>query len=186
MYLNSAGARAVLTGRISEQFVAGALPVLFGGDMAHPNLPSYLGTWEELVQALSNKPFLGSGRARQPQLLHSLTERKGPQPDPWSPACALFVVTAGLKDIVSRLPEGQKSQLGTAIMGAADDWEDWYCGNGPGPGPHVIETAREMLAFAGTLGAGGLRSGIVREAGILLEKSFGAAQEPAQGTSVAS
>jgi hypothetical protein len=186
MYLNSAGARAVLTGRISEQFVAGALPVLFGGDMAHPNLPSYLGTWEELVQALSNKPFLGSGRARQPQLLHSLTERKGPQPDPWSPACALFVVTAGLKDIVSRLPEGQKSQLGTAIMGAADDWEDWYCGNGPGPGPHVIETAGEMLAFAGTLGAGGLRSGIVREAGILLEKSFGAAQEPAQGTSVAS
>jgi hypothetical protein len=43
-----------------------------------------------------------------------------------------------------------------------------------------------MLAFAGTLGAGALRSGIVREAGILLEKSFGAAEEPAQVTSIAS
>ncbi|HWO37497.1 MAG TPA: hypothetical protein VNO32_52640 [Candidatus Acidoferrum sp.] len=43
-----------------------------------------------------------------------------------------------------------------------------------------------MLAFAGTLGAGALRSGIVREAGILLEKSFGAADEPAQVTSIAS
>jgi hypothetical protein len=43
-----------------------------------------------------------------------------------------------------------------------------------------------MLAFAGTLGAGGLRSGIVREAGISLEKSFGAAEEPAQVTSIAS
>ena len=115
-----------------------------------------------------------------------MSERKGPQPDPWSSACALFVVAAGLKDIVSRLPEGQKSQLGTAIIGAADDWEDWYCGNGPRPGPHVIETAGEMLAFAGALGAGALRSGIVREAGILLEKSFGAAEEPAQVTSIAS
>ena len=69
-------------------------------------------------------------------------------------------MAAGLKDIVSRLPEGQKSQLGTAIMEAAHDWEDWYCGNGPGPGPHVIETAGELLAFAGTQGAGGLRRGI--------------------------
>jgi hypothetical protein len=37
-------------------------------------------------------------------------------------------------------------------MGAAHHWEDWYCGNGPGPGPHLIETAGELLAFAGTLG----------------------------------
>jgi hypothetical protein len=154
--------------------------------MAHPNLPSYLGTWEELVQALLNNPFLGSGRGPQPHLLQSLTERKRPQADPWSPASALFVVAAGLKDIVSRLPEGQKSQLGTAILEAADDWEDWYCGNGPRPGPHVIETAGEILAFAGTLEAGALRSGIVREAGILLEKSFGAGEEPAQVTSIAS
>jgi hypothetical protein len=177
--LNSAAARAVSTGQISQQFVAGALHIVFGGYIAHPNLPSYLGTWEELVQALLNNP-------KQPLLLQPLTERKGPQPDPWSPASALLVVAAGLKDIVSRLQEGQKSQLGTATIGAADDWEDWYCGNGPRPGPHVIETAGEMLAFAGTLGAGALRSAIVREAGILLEKSFGAAEEPAQVTSIAS
>ena len=54
------------------------------------------------------------------------------------------------------------------------------------PGPHVIATAGEMLAFAGTWGPVGLRSGIVREAGVLLEKSFRAAEEPAQVTSIAS
>ena len=80
--------------------------------MAHPNLPSYLGTWEELVKALLNNPFLGSGRAPQPHLLLSLTERKGPQPDPWSPVSALFVVAAGRKDIVSRLPEGPEESTG--------------------------------------------------------------------------
>src|ERR1700693_3770468 len=95
-----------LDGPVSQQFVAAALHILFGGYVAHPNLPSYLGTWEELVKALSNNPFVGSGRAPQPHLLHSLTERKGPQPDLWSPASALFVVAAGLKDMVSRLPEG--------------------------------------------------------------------------------
>ena len=76
--------------------------------MAHPNLPPHPGTWEELVKALSNNPFLGSGRAPQPHLPHSLTERK----DPWSPASALFVVAAGLKDIVSRLPEGPEESTG--------------------------------------------------------------------------
>ena len=154
--------------------------------MAHPNLPSYLGTWEELVQALSNKPFLGSGRAPQPHLLHSRTERKGPQPDAWSPACALFVVAAGLKDIVSRLPEGQNSQLGRAIMGALTTGKTGTAATDQPPGPHVIATAGEMLAFAGTWGPVGLRSGIVREAGVLLEKSFRAAEEPAQVTSIAS
>jgi hypothetical protein len=153
--------------------------------MAHPNLPPYLGTWDELVQALLHNPLLGSGRTPLSHL-QSHTERLNPEPSPWSPASALFVVAAGLKDIVSRLPEGQKSQLGTAINQATDDWEDWYCGNGPRPGPHVVDTAGQLLAFAGTLEAGALRSGIVREAGILLEKSFAPAEQSAQVTSIAS
>jgi hypothetical protein len=103
MYLNSAGARAVLTGQISQQFFAGAHCPNFL-EMICLTLPSYLGTWEELVQALLNIPFLGSSRAQQPHLLHPPTERKRPQPDSWSSAYALFVVAAGLKDIVSRLP----------------------------------------------------------------------------------
>jgi len=155
--------------------------------MAHPTLPPYLGTWDELVQALLHNPFLGSGRAPLTHLLQSHTERANPEPSPWAPASALFVVAAGLKDIVSRLPEGPKSQVGSAIIQAADDWEDWFCGNGPRPGPHVMQTAGELLAFAGTLEAGALRTNIVREAGILLEKSFGAvAEQSAQVTSIAS
>ena len=85
--------------------------------MAHPNLPSYLGTWEELVKALSNNPFVGSGRAPQPHLLHSLTERKGPQPDPWSPASALFVVAAGLKEHRISSPRGAEESTGNG-----DNW----------------------------------------------------------------
>lgn len=99
-----------------------------------------------------NNPFLGSGRAP----LHHASERLQPQPQPWSPASALFVVAAGLKDIASRLPKGQEG-LGSAISQAAADWEDWYCGNGPRPLPHVTETAGELLAFAGTLEASALR-----------------------------
>jgi len=55
---------------------------------------------------------------------------------------------AGLKDIASRLPKGQEG-LGSAISQASADWEDWYCGNGPRPVPHVTEIAGELLAFAG-------------------------------------
>jgi len=154
--------------------------------MAH-DLPPYLGTWDELVRALLNNPFLGSGHTPVTHALKAHSERLNPEPSPWSPASALFVVAAGLKDIVSRLPEGPKSQIGSAIISAADDWEDWYCGNGPRPGPHVMQTAGELLAFAGTLEAGALRTNIVREAGTLLEKSFGAVgEQPAQVTSIAS
>jgi hypothetical protein len=155
--------------------------------MAHPTLPSYLGTWDELVQALLQNPFLGSGRSPLSHLLQSRAERPEPQPSPWSLPSALFVVAAGLKDIVSRLPEGANTQIGGAIMQAVDDWEDWYCGNGPRPGPHVMQTVGELLAFAGTLEAGALRTNIVREASSLTEKSFGAAgEQPAQVTSIAS
>jgi hypothetical protein len=152
--------------------------------MAHPTLPPYLGTWDELVQALLNNPFLGSGRTPISHLMK--TQSEGPDPHPWTPATALFVVAAGLKDIVSRLPEGGKSQLGSALNQAVDDWDEWYCGNGPRPGPHVMQTAGELLAFAGTLEAGSLRTNIVRQAGTLLEKSFGAVGQAAQVTSIAS
>src|SRR5580704_9984256 len=96
MYLNSVGARAGLTGQTSHQFVAGA-PCPNFLEIICLTLPSYLGTWEELVQALLNNPFLGSSRAQQPQLLHSPSERKRPQPDSWSSAYALSVLAAGLK-----------------------------------------------------------------------------------------
>jgi len=143
--------------------------------MAHPTLPPYLGTWDELVQALLNNPFLGSGGGPHPHLLQSLSERMRPRPEPSSPACALFVLAAALKDVASRLPEGQQGPLGSAIAQATDDWDEWYCGNGPRPNPHVVETVGELLGFAGALEPGSLRAGIAAEAGALLQKSFGAA-----------
>jgi hypothetical protein len=152
--------------------------------MRKPVLPPYLGTWDELLQALLHNPFLGSGGGPRP--LMQAYENSNPQPQPWSPASALFVMAAALKDVVSRLPEGQNSQLGSAISEAVEDWDDWYCGNGPRPRPHVVETAGELLAFAGTLEAGSLRANIVRQAGVMLEKSFGAEQGQAEVTAIAS
>jgi hypothetical protein len=51
----------------------------------------------------------------------------------------------------------------------------------------VTETAGQMFALAGKLEPGSLRSGIVRVAATLLEKSFGAAEgRSEQITSIAS
>lgn len=155
--------------------------------MANPNLPPYLGSWDELVQALLHNPFLGSGGGPHPHLLQSLSERMRPRTEPSSPATALFVMAAALKDVASRLPDGQQSAIGNAIAQAADDWDEWYCGNGPRPNPHVVETVGELLAFAATLESGSLRAGIAAEAGALLQKSFGATGVgAAEVTSIAS
>jgi hypothetical protein len=135
--------------------------------MAHPTLPSYLGTWEELVQALLHNPFLGSGRGPR---THADELMKGPHPDPWSPTASLLVMAAGLRDIAAHLPEGQRG-LGSAILQTVADWEDGICPP-PRPKPHVILAAVELLAFAETVEAGGLRSALVREAGAIMEKSF--------------
>jgi hypothetical protein len=152
--------------------------------MANPSLPPYLGTWEELVQALLHNPFLGGGRGPHPHALEALKERLGPAPDPWSPTASLLVLAASLRDLASHLPEGQKG-LGAAISQTVADWEDGICPP-PRPRPHVIAAAVELLAFADTIEAGSLRTNMVREAGTILEKSFATGGQGKQVTSIAS
>jgi hypothetical protein len=155
--------------------------------MAKPNLPPYLGTWDELVQALLNNPFLGSGGGPRTHFLEALSRRTESASAAPSAAASLFVMAAALKDVAARLPEGQEGTIGSAIVDAADDWEDWYCGNGPRPLPHVVETAAELFALASTLEVGTLRDSVVSEAGTLLQKSFGAGRgEEVEITSIAS
>jgi hypothetical protein len=111
-----------------------------------------LGTWEELSQGTPKQPLLGK-RSRSATSFTPFPDRaKGTSAG--SLVAGLRSLRSGCRTQRQRIssPRGQKSQLGTAIIGAADDWEDWHCGNRPRPGPHVIETAGEMLAFAGTLG----------------------------------
>ena len=147
--------------------------------MSHPNLPPYLGSWEELINKLLHNPYLGSGAWPPPGPHPPQThlERSEPQPSPWLPAANLIVLAAAVKDIASRLPESQKSLAG-AISAAVADWEDGICPP-PRPHPHVIAAAVEVLALASTLEKSGLRSSLVREAGTILQKSFAAVEEKA-------
>jgi hypothetical protein len=109
--------------------------------MSHPNLPPYLGSWEELINKLLHNPYLGSGAWPPPGPHPPQThlERSEPQPSPWLPAANLIVLAAAVKDIASRLPESQKSLAG-AISAAVADWEDGICPP-PRPHPHVIAAA---------------------------------------------
>lgn len=146
--------------------------------MSQPNLPPYLGSWDELIKALLLNPFLGSGGSphgpHPPQTHH---ERSDPQPSPWSPAANLILLTAAIRDIASHLPDSQKPLAG-ALSAVATDWEDGICPP-PLPHPHVVAAAVEVMALASTLEKGGLRSALVREAGIILQKSFEAVEEKA-------
>ncbi len=52
--------------------------------MSNPTLPPYLGTWDELLQALLHNPFLGSGGGGIPPRTH-LEELRSIQPTSGNP-----------------------------------------------------------------------------------------------------
>jgi len=156
--------------------------------MSQPTLPPYLGSLEELIQALLHNPYLGSGRGGRPHL-HQAQVELNPQPLPPSPSpgTALFVSAIAMRDIASRMSDGANNPIANAVGQAVADWEDWYCGTPPQPHPHVLGTVVELLGFAASLAPGSLRNGLAQEAGTLLQKSFGtAAAKPVAVTSIAS
>jgi len=100
----------------------------------------------------------------------------GSGPNPWqeqSPAVALFVSGAALKQVASKLPEGQaKKDLLSAAQQSVTDWEDDYCGTPPRPLPS-IELANALAVFGNSLGEGALRTLVLEEAGQLVQKGLG-------------
>ncbi len=109
-------------------------------------------------------------------------EHTGSGPNAWqprSPAVALFVSAAAIKEIASKLPEGQiRRDLVSAADQSLAEWEDDYCGTHP---PHPLAAfalASELAVFANSLQEGTLRTSILQEAGQIAQKGFGGTVTP--------
>ena len=145
--------------------------------MSHPTLPAYLGTWDELLQALLHNPFLGSGKGGpQPKLeLDELRKSAPTGIHVHSPAVALLLSGIGAKLTALRLKDATlRSEMVSAAEQALADWEDDFCGTPPHPYPWVFVTAVELVTFANSLPQGPLQAEVIRVAGQLIQKSFGA------------
>src|SRR5215471_13794058 len=132
--------------------------------MTTPWVPSYFGSWEELVRSLLHNPFLGSGTQTPHPLLAYLQQRTplgppepgpldiasflspgiisalNPQPLPPRVMTSIFVAQLAVRDLTSRLPKEQGGELTTRLDQSISDEIDFVCGtvphvHGPIPGP---------------------------------------------------
>ncbi len=144
--------------------------------MSDPTLPPYLGTWNELLQALLQNPFLGSGSGGIPPRTH-LEELRTAQPtsvNPHSPAASLILSAIGTKLTAGRISDAKlRNEMIFAANQSLADYEDEFCGTPPRPHPWVFVLAIELTSFANTLPQGNLQTEILSVAGPLIQKSFG-------------
>jgi hypothetical protein len=133
--------------------------------MSTPWVPSYFGSWEELVRSLLHNPFLGSGTQTNHPLLAYLQQRPphigppdpgpldianflnpgvlaalNPQPLPPRVMTSIFVAQLAIRDLTSHLPKEQGGELTTRLDQSIADEIDFVCGtvphvHGPIPGP---------------------------------------------------
>jgi len=129
--------------------------------MSNPTLPPYLGSWQELVNALLHNPFLGSGHGGTPHRTHNypearLLESDGPQPSPWYEAIMGIVGLVCLKQSVSKMAAGPEKTalvqgINSSIIAAIDDcgtpYGHWHW---PGPPPLVLGIASALVFVANT------------------------------------
>lgn len=159
--------------------------------MSNPQLPPYLGSWEELVKALLHNPFLGSGAGGP----HRFAERQTasatefPNPDDTTVShhpprpneyTASLLAQVSLRQAATRLPKEQGKEIIGQIDGAIADEIDFICGSvpiilrlrhwPPPPPPWTFSSvAAELTLIANTLQEGGLRTELERVSGALLE-----------------
>jgi hypothetical protein len=157
--------------------------------MSNPQLPPYLGSWEELVKALLHNPFLGGGGRR----IASRMQEDYPNPDDTTVShhpprpnelTALLLGQISLRQSATRLPKEQGSEVVTQIDAAIADEIDFICGTGPilgrfGPHPPkgtVIAVVSELNLIANNMQEGGLRTEVERLATNLLEAGLRSVQ----------
>ena len=122
----------------------------------------------------------GAGRDASPWRLNGLSITPGGNLGiTASPAVTLFVHGAALRQVASKLPEGQtKDELTLAAQQSIMDWEDDFCGTPPRPRP-TLDLAAALVDYAEQLGQGTLRNMIIEEAGQIAQKAFVGAAIPA-------
>ncbi len=152
--------------------------------MSTPSFPPYLGSYEDIVNALLHNPLWGSGHVGHIPHVQAEADELNPQPlppragpgdpDPWRNAAVRYLATlVNLRELSRAITDqdtrGQLAQSAeTGIQAFLDD----FCGTPPrripwpwpGPPPWVALLAVELTAAANTQ-TGALREGLMEVAG---------------------
>ncbi|MEO6195007.1 MAG: hypothetical protein ABIS20_18480 [Thermoanaerobaculia bacterium] len=158
--------------------------------MSNPLLPSYLGSWEQLMEALLHNPFLGGGGGgilpnTHPEAMRSDSGMamsglgSEPNPFPWRFAVSSLIAVISLREVASKMPDGQvKIELGKRVDSAISRFID-DCGTRhpgwpwPGPPPWVYPIASELSVAANTITEGNVRNEVLKVAGQIIERASG-------------
>jgi len=167
--------------------------------MTTPSVPSYFGSWEELVRSMIHNPFLGSG-IHHPLLSYLQRPHLGspdpmpldvagffnpgvmtalnPQPLPPRVMTSIFVAQLAVRDLTSKLPKEQGNQLNSNIEQSIADEIDFVCGTVPhvhppipGPSPFPFTVAAELNVFGNTLQEGSLRTSVLQLASQIVNRA---------------
>ena len=157
--------------------------------MSIPWIPRYFGSWHDFINSLLHDPFLGSDRGYPYAVTGPMCDpnplpwrRSEPNPSPWSPAVSVLMSAINLKEVASRLPEGQlRNGLGKRADHTISTFIDDYCGTSPrrvpwpwpGPPPWVYSIVSELAMAANSFQEGSLRNEILHVAGQITQKAFG-------------
>jgi hypothetical protein len=146
--------------------------------MSTPILSPYLGSYEDLVNALLQNPFLGSGRGGPIYRVTADQVELNPQPlppgppDPSRNAAVRYLATlVGMKQVAGTMGDEQGQQVGAAADAAIQAFLDDFCGTPPrripwpwpGPPPWVLPLASELVSVANGE-SGALREGLMQVA----------------------
>jgi hypothetical protein len=169
--------------------------------MTTPSVPSYFGSWEELVRSMLHNPFLGSG-VQHPLLSYfqrpprfgppdpgpldisnflnpGMIAALNPQPIPPGVMTSVFVAQLAVRDLTAGLPKDQGSQLTTSLEQAIADEIDFVCGTVPhvhgpipGPSPFPFAIAAELNLLGNTMQEGSLRNSVLQLARQIVNKAI--------------
>ena len=161
--------------------------------MSNPWLPPYLGSWEQLMAALLHNPFLGGGGGGIPPSTHpeAMMSSPGiarlglpglglePNPSPWVSAVSSLIAVISLREVASKMPDGQvkiglSKRVDSAISSFIDDCGTKHPGwPWPGPPPWAYPIASELAVAANTITEGNVRNEVLQVAGQIIERASG-------------
>ncbi|HTS65702.1 MAG TPA: hypothetical protein VMH28_26950 [Candidatus Acidoferrales bacterium] len=153
-----------------------------------PWVPPYLGSWEQLIDAVLHDPTLGSGRGKRPYVTHldAFEENRyadPPPPRPWTPAASYLLSAISTLVAAESLPDGaQKTEVIGRANQVIDDFIDDFCGTPPhpwpfpwpwpGPAPWVMPVVSELTVIANGFQQGAMRDAVQAAAGKMLQKAL--------------
>lgn len=159
------------------------------------NIPSQFDSWDDLLQELTNHPFLGILRSHltrwrshyRPGSAVLTGHAQGPQPaGPFpNPTVHYLTMLVSMKEVAETMDNREAGgEFAANIELSMARFIDDYCGTPwplPGSPPWAAILAAELVSAA-NLYTGPLRTGMLRLAGRVAERALGAAQTAAAGS----